>query len=70
MEYSKRIFGLKSSAIRDILKIAERPGIISFASGLPAPDLFPLKELANLAQNLFLKYGASALQYSLTEAPR
>jgi len=67
MAYSKRISGLRSSAIREILKIAERPGIISFAGGLPAPDLFPLKDVAGSVQNLFLKHGPSVLQYSLTE---
>ncbi|HXX56736.1 MAG TPA: PLP-dependent aminotransferase family protein [Thermodesulfovibrionales bacterium] len=67
MTYAKRISGLKSSAIREILKITERPGIISFAGGLPAPELFPLKEVATAVQRLFSKYGPSVLQYSLTE---
>ncbi|MBI5050815.1 MAG: PLP-dependent aminotransferase family protein [Nitrospirae bacterium] len=64
---AERIAGLKSSAIRDILKITSRPEVISFAGGLPAPELFPLQEIADAAQNVLLKYGSSALQYSITE---
>jgi 2-aminoadipate transaminase len=65
--YAERISGLKSSAIREILKITSRPGIISFAGGLPAPELFPEKEIAEAAQDIFTKYGTSVLQYSVTE---
>ena len=65
--YAERIGGLKSSAIREILKITSRPGIISFAGGLPAPELFPGKEIADAAQSIFTKYGTSVLQYSVTE---
>jgi len=65
--YSERIGGLKSSAIRDILKLMSRPGIISFAGGLPAPELFPVKEIADAAQNVLFKNGETALQYSITE---
>jgi len=65
--YAERISGLKSSAIREILKITSRPGIISFAGGLPAPELFPEKEIADAAQSIFTKYGTSVLQYSVTE---
>jgi 2-aminoadipate transaminase len=65
--YAERIGGLKSSAIREILKITSRPGIISFAGGLPAPELFPEKDLADAARDIFTKYGTSVLQYSVTE---
>ncbi len=65
--YSERIAGLKSSAIRDILRITSRLEVISFAGGLPAPELFPLQEIADAAQNVLSKYGSSTLQYSLTE---
>lgn len=65
--YSERIGRLKSSVIREILKTTSKPGVISFAGGLPSPDLFPVKEIANAAQNALLKFGPSALQYSVTE---
>ena len=65
--YAERIASLKSSAIRDILKVTSKPGMISFAGGLPAPELFPLQEIAGLAQGIFSKYGHLSLQYSITE---
>lgn len=65
--YAERIAGLKSSAIRDILKLTSREGMISFAGGLPAPELFPLKEVSEAAQRVLSKYGSSALQYAVTE---
>ncbi len=65
--YAERIAGLKSSAIRDILKLTSREGMISFAGGLPAPELFPLKELGEAAQRVLSKYGSNALQYTITE---
>jgi DNA-binding transcriptional MocR family regulator len=58
---------LTASDVREILKITERPGVISFAGGLPAPELFPTGELAELARELLLQDGARALQYSTTE---
>jgi 2-aminoadipate transaminase len=65
--YAERVGGLKSSAIRDILKVTSKPGMISFAGGLPAPELFPVKEIAGLTQNIFSRHGHLALQYSITE---
>jgi 2-aminoadipate transaminase len=65
--YAERIAGLKSSAIRDILKLTSREGMISFAGGLPAPELFPLKEVSEAAQRVLSKYGSNALQYAVTE---
>jgi 2-aminoadipate transaminase len=65
--YAERIGGLKSSAIREILKVTSRPGVISFAGGLPAPELFPAKEISEAALNIFTKYGDAVLQYSVTE---
>lgn len=65
--YAERISGLKSSAIRDILKLVSREGMISFAGGLPAPELFPLQEVSEAAQSVLSKYGSNALQYTVTE---
>ena len=39
--YAQRTKSLKSSAIRELLKLTEKPEMISFAGGLPAPDVFP-----------------------------
>jgi len=58
---------LEASIIREILKITSQPGVISFAGGLPAPELFPLKDLARISAEVIEKYGASCLQYSLSQ---
>lgn len=55
------------SFIREILKVTENPNIISFAGGLPDPDLFPVRELAKAAKKVFEEDGKNALQYSTTE---
>jgi 2-aminoadipate transaminase len=57
---------LETSIIREILKITSQPGVISFAGGLPAPELFPLKDLARIAAEVIEKYGSNCLQYSLS----
>jgi 2-aminoadipate transaminase len=55
------------SFIREILKVTQRPEIISFAGGLPNPDLFPVEELAETASAVIAGDGRVALQYSTTE---
>ncbi len=58
---------LGSNAIREILKITQSPEIISFAGGLPAPELLPIEEVRAAAGTVLDTYGAAALQYSSTE---
>jgi 2-aminoadipate transaminase len=65
--YAERVANLKSSAIRDILKVTSRPDVISFAGGLPAPELFPVEEIRVAADRVLTGIGAAALQYSVTE---
>ncbi len=65
--YADRIQQLKSSAIRDILKLTARPGMISLAGGLPAPEMFPLDALRAATERVLTRYGSQALQYSVTE---
>jgi 2-aminoadipate transaminase len=66
--YSRRVEGLRSSAIREILSVVNRPDVISFAGGLPAPELFPTQPLARIARELLEgAEGSRALQYSETE---
>lgn len=55
------------SFIREILKVTQRPEIISFAGGLPNPVLFPVNELAETAYAVIAEDGRRALQYSTTE---
>jgi 2-aminoadipate transaminase len=53
--------------VREILKVAEQPEVLSFAGGLPAPELFPVAELAEAFARVLAREGAAALQYSTTE---
>ena len=57
---------LESSIIREILKISSQPGVISFAGGLPAPELFPMDDLREAMDRVVKKYGAPAFQYTLS----
>lgn len=59
--------GLKRSAIRELLKLTQKPELISFAGGLPAPDTFPTEELQEIITEVLKEDGASALQYGTTE---
>jgi 2-aminoadipate transaminase len=65
--YAQRTRCMGSSAIRELLKLTQQPDIISFAGGLPAPELFPLAELQAACQKVLQDQGAQALQYSTTE---
>ncbi|QGN35748.1 aminotransferase class I/II-fold pyridoxal phosphate-dependent enzyme [Microlunatus sp. Gsoil 973] len=58
---------MTSSAIREILKITQRPEVISFAGGLPAPELFPVDPIRAAADRVLAEHGRQALQYSTTE---
>jgi 2-aminoadipate transaminase len=64
---AQRMSRMKTSAVREILKIAERPDILSFAGGLPAPELFPVEAIAQAHAEVFANEGPAALQYSTTE---
>ncbi len=65
--FAARMAGLKASAIREILKVTEMPDVISFAGGLPAPELFPVEQFARACQEVLAEDGPAALQYSVTE---
>lgn len=58
---------LQPSVIREILKVASQPGVISFAGGLPAPELFPRESLRAIAPQVIDKYSPDCLQYSLSQ---
>ncbi len=65
--YSKNANNMKASVIRELLKLTNQPGIISFAGGLPAPRTFPVEGLRAAADRVFAKRAAAALQYGTTE---
>ncbi len=66
-EYAPRLSRMKASIIREILKFSSRPGVISFAGGLPSPDSFPLKEFEQAVKDTIRQDGIRALQYTVTE---
>ena len=59
--------GMKASAIREILKLTLKPEMISFAGGLPSPDVFPVEDLRDAANRVFDSQAKKALQYGTTE---
>ncbi|HBS58650.1 MAG TPA: aminotransferase [Firmicutes bacterium] len=67
ISFAKRMALMKASDIREILKITQRPEVISFAGGLPAPELFPVEQMKYVAAKVLEESGSQALQYSTTE---
>ena len=65
--FATRTQGLRSSAIRDLLKVTEMPDMLSLAGGLPTPDSFPLADLRREADRLLGEYGPRVVQYSATD---
>lgn len=58
---------MKKSAIREILKLTQRPDMISFAGGLPSPDSFPIEDIKRVTAEVLEEQGRDALQYGTTE---
>ncbi len=65
--FAQRTLGVSSSAIRELLKLTEQPEIISFAGGLPAPEVFPIDRIEEATHYVLETHGRAALQYSTTE---
>jgi 2-aminoadipate transaminase len=65
--FARRARQMKPSALRELLKLTSRPGMISFAGGLPASELFPLDRVAAAVQAVLRRVGGRALQYGETE---
>ena len=64
---SKNALSMRRSQIRDLLSVATRPEIISFAGGFPRPESFPVEDLKRIMQEVLDKEGAAALQYGSTD---
>lgn len=67
LNYAKRMNNIRASEIRELLKLTQRPEVISFAGGLPAPELFPVEEFKRVAEEVLDEKGTAALQYGPTE---
>lgn len=65
--YAQRTKTIKSSAIRELLKLTQRPEVISFAGGLPAAELFPTERFKEACTKILTDNGTTALQYGPTE---
>src|SRR5262249_3502958 len=64
---AERMGRMQRSTIREILKITKRPEIISFAGGLPAPELFPVHDFADALRQALNKDASGSLQYAVPE---
>lgn len=67
LRFAKRMDDIRASEIREILKITEQSHVISFAGGLPAPELFPVEEMKTVSVRVLEEGGQEALQYTTTE---
>ncbi len=66
-QFSDKISSLAPSAIREILKLAGQPGLISFTAGNPSPDSFPVDLVREASEHILKENPVLALQYSVTE---
>ena len=64
---AQRAEKMNPSVIREILKVTEKPGIISFAGGLPSPQTFPVEAMLEATKKVLTEDGRSALQYAASE---
>jgi 2-aminoadipate transaminase len=67
---ARRAERMNPSVLREILKVTERPGIISFAGGLPSPRTFPVSAFADACASVLASDGPAALQYAASEGYR
>ncbi len=65
--FSETIAGMSGNVIREILKLTQKPDVISFAGGMPPVDAFPVESLREISDLVFDKYGAGILQYGTSE---
>mgnify|MGYP000541818266 FL=1 len=64
---AQRAEKMNPSVIREILKVTEKPGIISFAGGLPSPQTFPIDAMREASERVLRDDGKAALQYAASE---
>ena len=66
-QMARRAQRMSPSVIREILKVTERPGIISLAGGLPSPDTFPIEAMRAATERVLRDHPREALQYAASE---
>ncbi len=67
IKFAERTNNMEGSAIRELLKLTQKPEVISFAGGMPAPELFPVEEMIKVSKEVLEENGRVAMQYSTTE---
>jgi 2-aminoadipate transaminase len=67
LQFARSTENMRRNTVREFLKHAKKPEMISFGGGLPAPELFPVAEFAEASQAVLAQHGAKALQYGETE---
>ena len=67
VQFASRMDLLKGSEIRELLKLTAQPDMLSFAGGMPAPELFPVEQMMQASEAVLKEHGREALQYSTTE---
>jgi len=65
--YARRAASVSSSAIRELLKVVQTPGMLSLAGGMPPPELFPIQAMQAACQHVLSERGREAMQYGITE---
>jgi len=65
--FAQRTQHMGSSAVRELLKFTELPDVISFAGGMPAPEVFPIEEFRAACERVLMDFGPQSLQYGTTE---
>jgi 2-aminoadipate transaminase len=65
--FAQRTQRMGSSAVRELLKFTELPDVISFAGGMPAPEIFPIEEFRDACERVLKDFGPQSLQYGTTE---
>jgi 2-aminoadipate transaminase len=65
--FADRTQQMKRSTVREILKLTAKPEVISFAGGLPAPELFPIDRIREATDTILAERGQEVMQYSTTE---
>lgn len=66
-KYAERTQHMKGSTIRELLKVSQHPGIISFAGGLPSPEAFPIQDIKEAYDYVLDTQGDKSVQYGTTE---
>ncbi|NLB71960.1 MAG: PLP-dependent aminotransferase family protein [Chloroflexi bacterium] len=67
LRFANRTQRMKSSFIRELLKVTNQPDVISFGGGFPAAELFPIEQMKEACNKVLTENGQKALQYTTTE---